>query len=110
MANEYTKQDIERMRQLMDQPTETALDKIQRKMIQEPLVPAGVALTTFALVAATFGVKTGNRRYTNNMFRLRVAAQTFTILAMVGGSIYFQQKEKKEAAAAAAAMEEKKSL
>jgi hypothetical protein len=31
----------------------------------------GVALTTFALVAATVGVKTGNRAYANNMFRLR---------------------------------------
>lgn len=71
MANEYTKQDIERMRQLMDHQSESAFDKIKRKMVQEPLVPAGVALTTFALVAATFGVKTGNRRYTNNMFRLR---------------------------------------
>lgn len=71
MANEYTKQDIERMRMIMDQQGETALDKIKRKMTQEPLVPAGVALTTFALVAATFGVKSGNRRYTNNMFRLR---------------------------------------
>lgn len=31
----------------------------------------GVALTTFALVAATVGVKTGNPAYANNMFRLR---------------------------------------
>lgn len=31
----------------------------------------GVALTCFALVAATVGIKTGNRAYANNMFRLR---------------------------------------
>jgi hypothetical protein len=36
------------------------------------IVPSiGVALTCFALVAATVGVKTGNRAYANNMFRLR---------------------------------------
>ncbi|CAO3607837.1 unnamed protein product [Mucor hiemalis] len=65
-------------------------------MKDEPLVPAGVAVTTFALIAATVGVRTGNRAYANNMFRLRVAAQTFTVLAMVGGSVYFQYKEKQE--------------
>ncbi|CAO3613083.1 unnamed protein product [Cunninghamella echinulata] len=52
-----------------------------------------VALTCFALGAATFGVKTGNKVYANNMFRLRVAAQGFTILAMVGGSLYYTYKE-----------------
>lgn len=35
------------------------------------------------------------------MIIITVAAQTFTILAMVGGSIYFQQKEKKDKEAAA---------
>lgn len=76
----------------------------------------GVALTCFALIAATVGVKTGNRAYANNMFRLRgmkrwhrnydgsfdsytqlffsaVAAQGFTVLAMVGGSLYYTYKE-----------------
>ncbi|KAI8366912.1 hypoxia induced protein conserved region-domain-containing protein [Blakeslea trispora] len=89
---EYTREDIERMRIAME--GESALDKIKRKSREEPLVPAGVALTCFALVAATVGVKTGNRAYANNMFRLRVAAQGFTVLAMVGGSLYYQYKEK----------------
>ncbi|KAF1805754.1 hypoxia induced protein conserved region-domain-containing protein [Mucor lusitanicus] len=92
--NSYTKEDIERMRIAME--GETALDRIKRKAKEEPLVPAGVALTTFALVAATVGVKTGNRAYANNMFRLRVAAQGFTVLAMVGGSIYYQHKREQE--------------
>lgn len=30
-----------------------------------------MALTCFALIAATVGLKTGNRAYANNMFRLR---------------------------------------
>lgn len=32
---------------------------------------AGVALTCFALVAATVGIKQGRREYANNMMRLR---------------------------------------
>ncbi|MBM6385802.1 MAG: HIG1 domain-containing protein [Paenibacillus sp.] len=28
-------------------------------------------MTCFALLAATVGIRTGNRAYTNNMFRLR---------------------------------------
>ncbi|KAI9481642.1 MAG: hypoxia induced protein conserved region-domain-containing protein [Benjaminiella poitrasii] len=91
-SKEYSKEDIDKMRVAME--GETALDRIKRKAKEEPLVPAGVALTTFALVAAAVGVKTGNRAYTNNMFRLRVAAQGFTVLAMVGGSIYYGHKKK----------------
>jgi hypothetical protein len=32
---------------------------------------SGVALTCFALVAATVGIKQGRRQYANNMMRLR---------------------------------------
>jgi hypothetical protein len=39
MANNYTKEDIERMRMTME--GETALDRIKRKCREEPLVPAG---------------------------------------------------------------------
>ncbi|GAA5804669.1 hypoxia induced protein conserved region-domain-containing protein [Helicostylum pulchrum] len=96
MSNEYTKEEIERMRYVMENQGENAIQKMKRKMVEEPLVPAGVALTTFALIASAVGVRTGNRAYTNSMFRLRVAAQTFTVLAMVGGSLFYQNKEKKE--------------
>ncbi|KAI9273592.1 hypoxia induced protein conserved region-domain-containing protein [Sporodiniella umbellata] len=89
---EYSKEEMDRMRIAME--GETAGDKLMRKFKQEPFVPAGVALTCFALVAATVGLKMGNRAYANNMFRLRVAAQGFTVLAMVGGSIYYGQKDK----------------
>ncbi|KAI8974930.1 hypoxia induced protein conserved region-domain-containing protein [Pilobolus umbonatus] len=89
---EYTKEDVERMRVVME--GETSLQRIKRKCKEEPFVPAGVALTCFALLAATVGVKTGNKAYANNMFRLRVAAQTFTVIAMVGGSLYYTEKEK----------------
>ncbi|KAI8890443.1 hypothetical protein K501DRAFT_281764 [Backusella circina FSU 941] len=94
MSNELTREELDKMRITME--GETALDRIKRKTKEEPLVPAGVALTCFALVAATVGVKTGNRAYANNMFRLRVAAQSFTVLAMVGGSLYYSYKDKEK--------------
>ncbi|KAI9256118.1 hypoxia induced protein conserved region-domain-containing protein [Helicostylum pulchrum] len=89
---EYTEDEMQRMRMTLN--GETGLDKIKRKAREEPFVPAGVALTCFALLAATVGIRTGNKVYTNNMFRLRVAAQGFTVMAMVGGSIYYQQMKK----------------
>ncbi|KAI8139662.1 hypoxia induced protein conserved region-domain-containing protein [Fennellomyces sp. T-0311] len=89
---EYTREELTRMRIAME--GESAWDRMKRKSKEEPLVPAGVALTCFALVAATVGVRTGNRAYANNMFRLRVAAQGFTVFAMVGGSLYYSYKEK----------------
>ncbi|KAG2224096.1 hypothetical protein INT45_004977 [Circinella minor] len=95
---DYTREELERMRITME--GESALDRMKRKSREEPLVPAGVALTCFALVAATVGVRTGNRAYANNMFRLRVAAQGFTIFAMVGGSLYYTYKEKQAKLAA----------
>ncbi|KAI8337643.1 hypoxia induced protein conserved region-domain-containing protein [Chlamydoabsidia padenii] len=102
---EYTKEEMEQMHRMMN--GESAWDRMKRKSREEPLVPAGVALTCFALVAATVGVKTGNKAYANNMFRLRVAAQGFTIVAMVGGSLYYTYKEKQEKLAAAATTQPK---
>ncbi|ORX56967.1 hypothetical protein DM01DRAFT_1366630, partial [Hesseltinella vesiculosa] len=95
---EYTREEMEKMTIAMN--GESAWQRMKRKSREEPLVPAGVALTCFALVAATVGVKTGNKAYANNMFRLRVAAQGFTILAMVGGSLYYSHKEQKAKEAA----------
>ncbi|CAO3636110.1 unnamed protein product [Cunninghamella blakesleeana] len=66
---EYTREEMDQMYRTMN--GESAWDCMKRKSREEPLVPAGVALTCFALGAATFGVKTGNKAYANNMFRLR---------------------------------------
>ncbi|OZJ06423.1 hypothetical protein BZG36_00464 [Bifiguratus adelaidae] len=75
---------------------ETPWDRIVRKSKEEPFVPAGIALTCFALVAATVGFRQGNRAYANSMLRLRVAAQGFTVLAAVAGSIYMTRKKEAE--------------
>ncbi|KAH8550945.1 hypoxia induced protein conserved region-domain-containing protein [Umbelopsis sp. PMI_123] len=76
---------------------ETRLQKLKRKCREEPFVPAGVALTCFALGAATYGVKKGRRSYANNMLRVRVAAQGFTIAAMIVGSFVYTQNTKASA-------------
>ncbi|KAG2187392.1 hypothetical protein INT44_005080 [Umbelopsis vinacea] len=72
-------EDMEKMRFALDE--ETGAQRMKRKFREEPFVPAGqpdtyamrpsVALTCFALVAATVGIKQGRREYANNMMRLR---------------------------------------
>jgi hypothetical protein len=42
--NEYTPEDIERMRRKMDGGGESALERIKRKAKEEPLVPAGQSI------------------------------------------------------------------
>ncbi|CAO3642475.1 unnamed protein product [Mucor fragilis] len=66
---DYTPEEMEQIRYKLN--GESPMERIKRKSREEPFVPAGVALTCFALVAATVGIKTGNRAYANNMFRLR---------------------------------------
>lgn len=43
MSNEYTKEEIERMRYVMENQGENAIQKMKRKMVEEPLVPAGLS-------------------------------------------------------------------
>ncbi|CAO3665043.1 unnamed protein product [Umbelopsis ramanniana] len=81
----------------MDVYEETRIEKLKRKCREEPFVPAGVALTCFALGAATYGMKKGKRSYANNMLRVRVAAQGFTIAAMIVGSFVYSQNKKTSA-------------
>jgi Hypoxia induced protein conserved region len=53
------------------------------------LVPLGTALTVFAFVQAWRAIRRGDSRAANIMFRYRVGAQAFTVLAMVVGGIYY---------------------
>ncbi|CAO3658882.1 unnamed protein product [Umbelopsis vinacea] len=72
MSDKYEEErlyEMERMRMVLDE--ETGMQRMKRKFREEPFVPAGVALTCFALVAATVGIKQGRREYANNMMRLR---------------------------------------
>lgn len=63
---------------------------MQRRLKEEPLIPLGCALTVWALYEATRSIKSGDKYRTNRMFRRRIYAQGFTILAMVLGSAYYE--------------------
>jgi hypothetical protein len=45
--------------------------------------------------SSTRSIKSGDKHRTNRMFRRRIYAQGFTILAMLGGSIYWESDRKK---------------
>lgn len=66
-----------------------------RKIKEEPLVPLGLGLTVYAFVAAYRAIRRGDSQQANRMFRARIAAQGFTVLAMVAGSMYYQKDREK---------------
>ncbi|QSZ30953.1 hypothetical protein DSL72_000512 [Monilinia vaccinii-corymbosi] len=69
--------------------------KIARRMKEEPLIPLGCLLTTLALIGATRSMRAGDHNRTQRMFRARIYAQGFTVLAMVAGSMYWESDRKK---------------
>lgn len=69
---------------------ESRWQKLRRRLVEEPLIPLGCALTCWALYEATASMKAGDHHRTNRMFRRRIYAQGFTLLAMVGGSVYWK--------------------
>lgn len=71
---------------------ESRLETFLRKLRQEPLIPFGVGLTCWALYKASRSIKAGDRHRTNRMFRHRIYAQAFTIVCMVGGSMYYAEE------------------
>lgn len=76
---------------------ETASRKIVRKIREEPLIPLGVILTTFALYNAWRAMRRGDHAQVQRMFRARIGAQAFTVMAMVaGGAYYGADREKRK--------------
>jgi hypothetical protein len=76
---------------------EKALSKVVRKVKEEPLVPLGIGLTVFAFVNAYRALRKGDSKQANRMFRARVLAQGFTVIAMVAGSMYYSKDREKTA-------------
>ncbi|KAF5021235.1 hypothetical protein F66182_6725 [Fusarium sp. NRRL 66182] len=74
---------------------ERPMQKVLRKLKEEPLIPLGIGLTTLAFVNAYRALRRGDSKQANRMFRARVAAQGFTIIAMVAGSMYYQKDREK---------------
>ncbi|KAM0287034.1 hypothetical protein ACHAQH_000719 [Verticillium albo-atrum] len=70
---------------------EKPMAKIFRKLREEPLIPLGAGLTVFAFTQAWRAMRRGDQVSANKMFRARVAAQGFTVLAMIAGSMYYNK-------------------
>lgn len=86
---------------------EGRFQKLWRKIRQEPLIPIGCAATCYALYMATKSIRAGDHHQTNKMFRARIYAQGFTLLALVAGSIFYKD-ERMRRKAFEVAVEEKK--
>ncbi|CBX94653.1 hypothetical protein LEMA_P116560.1 [Plenodomus lingam JN3] len=70
---------------------ENTIDKIWRRLREEPLVPLGCGLTVWAIVGATRSMRKGDHKATNLYFRRRLYAQAFTIAVLVAGNMYWQK-------------------
>ncbi|XP_016972218.1 HIG1 domain family member 2A, mitochondrial [Drosophila rhopaloa] len=66
---------------------ETTKEKLQRKIKENPLVPLGCLATTAALTAGLYNFRTGNRKMSQLMMRTRIAAQGFTVFALIVGVV-----------------------
>ncbi|KAK7743445.1 Respiratory supercomplex factor 1, mitochondrial [Cytospora paraplurivora] len=75
---------------------ESGLQKTLRRMKREPFVPIGCALTVVAFAAAYRAMRKGDHHQVQRMFRARVAAQGFTVVAMVVGGLYFGAERNRE--------------
>ncbi|KAB8290458.1 hypothetical protein EYC80_010889 [Monilinia laxa] len=74
---------------------ENRWQKLTRRLKEEPLIPLGCILTSLALIGATRSMRAGDHNRTQRMFRARIYAQGFTLLAMVAGSMYWDSDRKK---------------
>ncbi|KAG7415959.1 hypoxia induced protein conserved region-domain-containing protein [Fusarium sp. MPI-SDFR-AT-0072] len=74
---------------------ERPMQKVLRKIKEEPLIPLGMGLTTLAFINAYRALRRGDSKQANRMFRARVAAQGFTVFAMLAGSMYYQKDREK---------------
>ena len=89
------------------------IEKIVFRSKQQPLVPIGCLGTCIAVALAAKGIRTGNTQKAQVWFRWRVALQGFTILALIGGSMYYdnlfgaERKTEEELAVEKAKMREK---
>lgn len=68
-------------------PYETVWQRTVRKSKENPFVPIGCTATVAALVYGIYSFSQGRSLMSNYMMRARVAAQGFTIIAIVAGLI-----------------------
>ncbi|KAK3597768.1 hypothetical protein CHS0354_006126 [Potamilus streckersoni] len=73
--------------------SEGTREKFVRKTKENLFVPLGLGVTVFALVYGIYQLKTGNSQKSQKLMRLRVGAQSFTIVAFLGGLVYEARKQ-----------------
>lgn len=76
-------------------PQETQIQKLKRKVRENPLVPIGMGCTVAALVLGIANFQRGHQRNQQIMMRARVLAQGGTVLALVTGLYFAATKDKK---------------
>ncbi|XP_064382889.1 HIG1 domain family member 2A, mitochondrial-like [Halichondria panicea] len=64
------------------------------KMMENPLVPIGCAATVGALLFGLLNFKRGNLAKSQLAMRMRVLAQTGTVVALAGGAMWQNAKKK----------------
>ncbi|KAI9770351.1 MAG: Respiratory supercomplex factor 1, mitochondrial [Geoglossum umbratile] len=74
---------------------ENRWQKLSRRLKEEPLIPLGCVLTCYALYRASTSIRRGDHNTANRMFRARIYAQGFTLLALVAGSFYYGKEREK---------------
>lgn len=68
---------------------------MRRGPVPNVSAPPGIGLTVVAFVNAYRALRRGDSKQANRMFRARVAAQGFTVVAMVAGSMYYSKDREK---------------
>ncbi|KAH0551279.1 Respiratory supercomplex factor 1, mitochondrial [Trichoglossum hirsutum] len=74
---------------------ENRWQKLSRRLKEEPLIPLGCALTCYALYRASSSIRRGDHKTANRMFRARIYAQGFTLVALAAGSFYYGKEREK---------------
>lgn len=74
------------------QHVETTQEKFIRKISENPFVPIGCLATAGALSYGLWSFRTGRKRLSQQMMRMRIVAQGFTITALIVGVIMTSRK------------------
>ncbi|XP_046851278.1 HIG1 domain family member 2A, mitochondrial-like [Xenia sp. Carnegie-2017] len=72
---------------------ESSKEKLWRKCKENPFVPIGLAGTVGALTYGLISFQRGHSRNQQNMMRLRVIAQGFTVISVVVGVAIMQWRK-----------------
>ncbi|KAH9470660.1 hypothetical protein MJO28_003514 [Puccinia striiformis f. sp. tritici] len=97
-GNGSSNQPIIHFEDLNDEDEETipsTWELFSRKFKEQPLVPIGAGATTIALLGAGRAIQRGESNSFNLWCRYRVVFQALTLVAALGGSLYYN-KERQE--------------